>query len=437
MHDRKVNFLISLISIVFLHVQSNEIDDTNFVAGSVNAVVYIENGPIRGEHRGHFYAFEGIPYAEPPIGQRRFEPPKPYSLKWDEPRDATKPGESCLQWDHFKFDTDDKLRGAEDCLFLNVYTPALDTEEKLPVYVYIHGGAFMFGNGDYYGPKILTTRKLVYVNINYRLGPLGFLTLENDVVPGNMGMKDQVFALKWVQNNIGAFGGDPTKVTITGFSAGGASVHLHYMSPMSLGLFSRGISHSGCALNPWVFMEQGKEKARKVAESVGCPTASSYKLIACLKEKPAEDIVRTVPLFQPFLYNPFSPFAVTIEPKHEGAFLSEKPIDILRMRKFQELPWLASATEAEGLYPAGEFMRHKNYLKEIDKDWDKIMPFILDFNHTIPAKRLKPLSQEIRAHYLGKNTKLDKTTFSRFVDVSLFNLHQNIIYCHVSPYVHR
>lgn len=419
MHRSKANFLISLLSIGILRVQCGHADD-NFVAGSVNAVIHIENGPVRGEHRGHFYAFEGIPYADPPIGQRRFEPPKAYSLKWEEPWDATRPGESCLQWDHFKFDVDDKLRGAEDCLFLNVYTPALETDEKLPVYVYIHGGAFMFGNGDYYGPKILITKKLVYVNINYRLGPLGFLTLENDLVPGNMGMKDQVLALKWVQKNIAAFGGDPQKVTITGFSAGGASVHLHYMSPLSLGLFSRGISHSGCALNPWVFMENGKEKARTVAESVGCPTVSSYKLIACLKEKPAEDIVRTVPLFQPYLYNPFSPFAVTVEPKHEGAFLTQKPIDILRLRQFQELPWIASATEAEGLYPAGEFMRHENYLPEIDQDWNKIIPFILDFNHTIPAKRIKEVSQKIRDHYLGTNIKLDKKLFSRFVDVSIY-----------------
>lgn len=419
MHRSKANFLISLLSIGILRVQCGHADD-NFVAGSVNAVIHIENGPVRGEHREHFYAFEGIPYADPPIGQRRFEPPKAYSLKWEEPWDALRPGESCLQWDHFKFDVDDKLRGAEDCLFLNVYTPALETDEKLPVYVYIHGGAFMFGNGDYYGPKILTTKKLVYVNINYRLGPLGFLTLENDLVPGNMGMKDQVLALKWVQKNIAAFGGDPQKVTITGFSAGGASVQLHYMSPLSLGLFSRGISHSGCALNPWVFMENGKEKARTVAESVGCPTASSYKLIACLKEKPAEDIVRTVPLFQPYLYNPFSPFAVTVEPKHEGAFLTQKPIDILRLRQFQELPWIASATEAEGLYPAGEFMRHENYLPEIDQDWNKIIPFILDFNHTIPAKRIKEVSQKIRDHYLGTNIKLDKKLFSRFVDVSIY-----------------
>lgn len=422
MRHWKVNFLIKLLSIWFLHVQCDEVeDDNNSIAGSVTAVVHIKNGPVRGEHRGHFYAFEGIPYADAPVGQRRFEPPKAYSLKWDEPYDATKPGESCLQWDHFKFDVDDKLRGAEDCLFLNVYTPALETDELLPVFVYIHGGAFMFGNGDYYGPKILTTRKVVYVNLNYRLGPLGFLALENDLVPGNMGMKDQVLALKWVQKNIAAFGGDPQKVTITGFSAGGASVHLHYMSPLSLGLFSKGISHSGCALNPWVFMENAKEKARKVAESVGCPTTSSYKLIACLKEKPAEDIVRTVALFQPFLYNPFSPFAVTVEPKHDGAFLTQKPIDILRLRQFQELPWVASATEAKGLYPAGEFMRHENYLPEINQDWDKIIPFILDFNLTIPAKRIKNVSQKIREHYLGTNTKLDKATFSRFVDVSKLN----------------
>lgn len=261
------------------------------------------------------------------------------------------------------------------------------------------------------------TRKLVYVNLNYRLGPLGFMSMGNDVLPGNMGMKDQVLALKWVQKNIAAFGGDPNKVTITGFSAGGASVHLHYMSPLSIGLFANGISHSGCALNPWVFQENAKEKAKKVAESVGCPISTSHKMIACLKEKPAEDIVRTVPLFQPYLYNPFSPFAVVVEPKHNGAFISEKPIDILRLRKFQELPWIASATEAEGLYPAGEFRRHDNYLAEINKDWDEIIQFILDYNNTIPSERMKEVNEKIRQHYLGE-IELDKNSFSKFVDVS-------------------
>lgn len=285
----------------------------------------------------------------------------------------------------------------------------------------------MFGDGLYYGPRNLMTKKIVYVNLNYRLGPLGFMSFENDLIPGNMGMKDQNLALKWIQKNIAAFGGDPKQVTITGFSAGGASVHLHYMSPLSFGLFAKGISHSGCALNPWVFQENAMEKAKKVSDLVGCPTASSYKMLACLKEKPAEDIVRAVAHFQPFLYNPFSPFGVVVEPKHSGAFLSERPIDILRLRHYQELPWIASATEAEGLYPAGEFMRHDNYLPEIDADWNEIMPFILDYNHTIPHERLNEISQKIREHYLGELV-LDKNSFSKFVDVSFMKFYKFLFF---------
>jgi len=379
-------------------------------------IVNIENGELLGERREHFFAFEGIPYAKAPVGRFRFEPPRPYTEQWKEPRDARKLGENCLQWDHFKFDVDDKLKGSEDCLFVNVYTPTVDPSFKLPVFVYIHGGAFMFGNGDYYGPKIITERDAVMVNFNYRLGPLGFLITEDKHIPGNMGMKDQVQLLHWVQKNIANFGGDPSQVTITGFSAGGASVHLHYMSPLSVGLFKNGISHSGCALNPWVFMENGKQRTEKLAQIVKCPTSTVQKMVACLKEKPAEELVRAVSKFQPWLYNPFSPFAVTIEPKVEGAFLTEKPIDVIRDRKYQELPWLASATEAEGLYPAGEFMRHPEYLPQIDKGWNDIMPHILHYNDTIAPERLNEVSKRIRKHYLG-DAPLTKENFSKLVDI--------------------
>lgn len=325
-------------------------------------------------------------------------------------------GPSCIQWDHFKFDDSDKVRGSEDCLYLNVYTPTLSSVNKLPVFVYIHGGAFMFGNGDYYGPKVLTTKQLVFVNLNYRLGPLGFLSTEDEAVPGNMGMKDQVLALKWIQKNIANFGGDPEQVTITGFSAGGASVHLHYMSQLSIGLFNRGISHSGCALNPWVFQENAKEKAFKVGSYLGCTSKSSFLLKKCLKEKPAEDIVRTVPHFQPYLYNPFSPFAPVVEPNLPRAFLIQKPIEILRDHKFQELPWLASATQAEGLYPAGEFMRHEEYLPLMERDWNHVLPHILDYNYTVASDRLNEVSQLIKEHYLG-DKPLTKETFKQFVDI--------------------
>lgn len=149
-----------------------------------------------------------------------------------------------------------KILGTEDCLYVNIYTPKIHA--KLDVIVYIHGGAFMFGSGAIYQPHILLDKNVVYVTLNYRLGPLGraicnlrrerdkflwnwisgFLSTEDDVSPGNNGLKDQILALKWVKENIQYFGGNPNSITITGTSAGGASVHFHTLTKESRGIYA-------------------------------------------------------------------------------------------------------------------------------------------------------------------------------------------------------
>ena len=136
--------------------------------------------------------------------------------------------------------------GEEDCLCLNVYTPQLpsgndNTPPLLLVIVWIHGGAFCIGSADYraYGPDYILDHDTVMVGINYRLGPLGFFCLENDAAPGNLGMHDQVAAMKWVKNHIVNFGGDPSNVTLMGESAGAMSIFLHLVSPLSKGLFHK------------------------------------------------------------------------------------------------------------------------------------------------------------------------------------------------------
>lgn len=372
------------------NVYSDPIDDE---------IVELNCGKLRGEHRKNYIAFEGIPYAEPPTGLHRFQPPRPCTTQWEGIRNAKNPGESCMQWDHFIW-TKDRLRGSEDCLFLNVYTSNVNPVEKYPVVVHIHGGAFMYGNGDFYGPDFLLTRHIVMVNINYRLGPLGFLSTEDDVVPGNMGLKDQNMAIRWVKENIARFGGDPERITITGYSAGGASVHLHYMSPLSAGLFNNGISHSGCALNPWVMAENPLEKAKILAGYVGCTMTNTTELVACLKDKPAEDIVRAVGHFQPFQYNPFSPFGAVVEPKSDTAFLSDSPISIIERGETLNTPWLVSGTEAEGIYPAGEFMVDIKYVEQLHKMWNELAPYVLDYNWTMSSDDQNALSERVRLHYL-------------------------------------
>lgn len=146
---------------------------------------------------------------------------------------------------------------------------------------WIHGGAFSFGSGNafLYGPDYLIPEGVVLVTMNYRLGPLGFLSVEDDEAPGNNGLKDQVLALKWVKENIAAFGGDPAKVTIFGQSAGAASVHLLMLSPMAKNLFRNAIAQSGVAVNPWVLSDDSRARAFSLGRVLGLETNSTEKLL--------------------------------------------------------------------------------------------------------------------------------------------------------------
>ncbi|XP_021914303.1 liver carboxylesterase-like [Zootermopsis nevadensis] len=184
------------------------------------------------------YQFQGIPFAKPPVGNLRFKPPEP-AEPWNGTLDATKFGRKCpvirrSQHEFMKeWDSHAKTENIEDCLNLNVYTPHLQNESLgLPVMVYIHGGSFRVGSAQEFWPNYLLERDVVLVVPQYRLGPLGFLSLQTEDVPGNVGLLDQVLALRWIQKYITQFGGDPGQVTVFGQSAGGAAVTLMQISPL-------------------------------------------------------------------------------------------------------------------------------------------------------------------------------------------------------------
>ena len=280
----------------------------------------------------------------------------------------------------------------------------------------------MYGGSDVYGQDVfMKEQNTILVTINYRLGILGFLSTEDEVLPGNLGLKDQVEALKWIQRNIEAFKGDRRNVTIAGFSAGGASVQLHYFSPLSEGLFKNGISHSGVALNPWVMAENAREKAFLVGNSVGCKFNSktksdSKKLLRCLKKVPVAELVSAAKIFQPFLYNPFSPFGVVVEDDYANAFLTDHPQKILENRKFKPRTWITSITRDEGLYPAAEFYTNKT-LKQFDEKWNDLAPFLLDFNSTTYDNQKKlEWSKTIRSFYFN-NERINVVNFGRLTKV--------------------
>nr|AWW17128.1 carboxylesterase E13 [Subpsaltria yangi]AWW17130.1 carboxylesterase E15 [Subpsaltria yangi] len=392
---------------------------------SARPTVTVDSGILRGTYQitangRRIFAFEGIPYAKPPVGKSRFkdaQPIKPWKGIWD----ASQPGSVCLQYDHMTYLYDEPVIGDEDCLYLNVYTPKLPTGLGIPqlfdVIVYIHGGAFTYGGGHLYKPRYLLDRDVVFVTINYRLGPLGFLSTGDDVLPGNTGLKDQVAALQWIQRNIALFGGNPNSVTITGMSAGGASVHYHYLSPLSVGLFHRGISMSGSTLCPWTQTEEARAKAVKLANALGCPTITSAEMVDCLKRRPARSIVKLVkPLFMPWHYNPYTPFGPVVEVGGLTPFLSQHPYEILSTGNIQDLPWLASVTAQEGLYPVSNFVADAELLQEIETKWLLIAPHLLDYNFTVQPLQRDETSLNIKQHYLGNQT-ISRNTTAPFIQM--------------------
>lgn len=212
-------------------------------------VIQTASGMVRGVKEGDVNVFRGIPYAAPPVGEFRWRPPQPVT-PWEGVRDAKEFGPNCAQSGFGGGPGTISQGSSEDCLYLNVWKPAgASMGANLPVMVWIHGGAFVGGSGNTNGNGF-ATKGVILVSINYRLGRLGHfafpaLSAEHPEEPkGSYAFMDQIAALKWVQQNIAAFGGDPGNVTIFGFSAGGVSIHSLMTIPSARGLFQKAIGHS-------------------------------------------------------------------------------------------------------------------------------------------------------------------------------------------------
>ena len=300
-------------------------------SGSTDPIVRIDGGLVRGADAAGVNSFLGLPYAAPPTGNLRWRPPQP-AAGWSGVRDATTFGPSCPQAAS-PFAPPGQF--SEDCLYLNVYTPAARSSfGGRPVLVWIHGGGLeQDGARDYDGTK-LAADGVVVVTINYRLGALGFLAhpaLASHGAAGNYGLMDQQAALRWVQRNIARFGGDPGNVTIAGQSAGGLSVLAQMVSPGARGLFQRAIVQSGTfALNqrPLAVAEAAGET---FATAVGCADQSA----ACLRSAPVSDLVAN--------------FGVEIPGVVDGAVLTQPIGTALARGQFARVPVINGITHDEEL----------------------------------------------------------------------------------------
>jgi para-nitrobenzyl esterase len=272
-------------------------------AGIIDQVVQTKYGKVKGavNESRTVVSFRGIPYAAPPVGDLRWKEPQP-PQPWSGIRDATRFCPSCIQnrvYTHLpngpwteEFMVQDSI--SEDCLFLNIWTPATSAADKLAVLVYIHGGAFTEGSGsiDVYDGQELAKKGIIVITINYRLGVLGFLahpelTAESpNHVSGNYGFLDQIAALKWISENIAAFGGDPSRVTISGQSAGAASVNVLIISPLAKGLFCGAITQSGTTffrgqMGSWT-LSDGEKQGIEFAKSKGASSIAELRTMPAL-----------------------------------------------------------------------------------------------------------------------------------------------------------
>ena len=259
-------------------------------SADLSLVVQTENGKVAGAVRNGAKEFRGLPFAAAPVGDLRWELPQP-AKPWIGVRDASAFGSACPQQARFNL-TDESLN--EDCLFVNVSVPAdIKPNEKLPVLFWIHGGAYVGGASSLYRlDKLASQGRIVVVSTNYRLGVLGFMAhpafAQANGVNGNYGLEDQRAAMRWVQRNISAFGGDPTKVTIAGESAGAGSVCAHISSPEHVeGLFSKAIILSGGCLQNLISITDAEKVGTIISDTVGCK-GSKAEIVACMRNDKAQ-----------------------------------------------------------------------------------------------------------------------------------------------------
>jgi para-nitrobenzyl esterase len=304
------------------------------------ALVETSTGWVRGTADGGHRTFLGIPYAAPPVDDLRWRSTEPVE-PWDGVRDATEPGSMCPQEDW----TTGGIGGSEDCLYLNVDAPH-ETASGVPVLVYLHGGGLVGGQGASYDPtRIVERSNVIVVSVNHRLGAFGFLAHPglDDPYAGNFALADQQEALRWVEDNIAAFGGDPDNVTLWGQSGGANTTCAQLAAPGAEGLFDKAIVQSASCANTMLTVDEAQSRGEAMAEAMGC--ADLAQAVDCLREADLDALVeyRVDEIGHVARYRsdyPWFPVAGT-------EALPEQPLEALRAGEAADVPLIHGATKDE------------------------------------------------------------------------------------------
>ncbi|KAM3608903.1 uncharacterized protein V6R79_006583 [Siganus canaliculatus] len=336
-------------------------------------VVHTKLGSLRGTYvsvkgkESGVHAYLGIPFAKPPVGPAlRLAAPQPVE-GWKGVRDATQQPPMCVQNKQFSLDLLDKLGLtaatlpdiSEDCLYLNIYTPANRADNaKLPVMVWIHGGSFLLGSTSIYdGSALAAYQDVVVVLIQYRLGLLGFLSTGDEHMSGNFGLLDQIQALRWTQEHIHNFGGDPGLVTIFGESAGGVSVSLLLLSPLSEGLFHHAIAESGAAAMDGAIVNHPLPMAQLIANVSGCGIESE-KIAQCMKNLDMDAVLRTAQVSH----------SMKLLPNKDGIFLTKHVDELFREHELLTVPFMTGVNNDEGGWFLGDTLAPPNWTEGMDRE---------------------------------------------------------------------
>lgn len=367
-------------------------------------IVQIRPGKVAGlkgtlPNGEKWYRYKGIPYAKPPVGCLRFKPPEPLETFGGQILDCSIEGNVCYSYSYMPPDA----VASEDCLFLNVYTPIGPTtsiKDKLPVMVWIHGGAFCTGSGDsaLYNPEYLVQEGVVVVTFNYRLGPLGFLCLPTFGIYGNMGLKDQLLVMKWVHSNILAFGGDKNNVTLFGMSAGSISTHLHTLSDESTKYFHKAICQSGVATSSRILQIDPEVKARRLAQHIGCRGNTDQEIYEFLHYMPAEVICSKqmgALIEHEQSLDVFYPFVPVIEvPESDQPFLTENVLNLTKNPNRVSIPIIFGVNNEELSYKVNSLLKNLDLYRS---EPQRFLPDSLE----LPEAMAKPVACKVLKFYTG------------------------------------
>ncbi|XP_066964902.1 juvenile hormone esterase-like isoform X1 [Macrobrachium rosenbergii] len=396
-----MNVLLMVGFIIFLKSVSGETLEVKYSQGTIDGVQERYNSR-------EFYAFKGIPYAKPPVGKLRFKDPVG-NVKWNGKRKGDSDPPPCPQL------VESKFVGSEDCLYLNVYTPQTG-QKAYPVMVLLHGGDFLTGAASEYSPLPIMYNDVVLVIPQFRLGILGFLSAEDEILPGNLGLKDQTLALRWVKDNIGAFGGDSSRVTIFGSGSGGASVHYQILTPYAKGLFTGAIIQSGSALCPRMLRKHHAFVTTELTRKFLCCVVdvsenapNSEHLLRCLKNVSAESLTTSYINFLEWQSLPLHNV-----PRVDGDYIPDHPAVLLKEGRYNKVNIIAGFNQHDGSLITSPLYSDPVQWKGFKENFISVGPLTMGFDEEEASSYLAGISY---LHYMTNKNASEEESAERLTEL--------------------